>query len=418
MSHRLVLVAALIATAARAQDAGPSIAWLAPGAPCIAVGFVYEHVDAAGAPLAPDLARVLASVRTARAQAAAPRVAVSLHLDDAITAVAAACPRADADALAAFAAAFAAVPGSDDDVARAVAAAALACDDARHLLPGGELAAAMRAALSTEGPAPAGPSALLALSPAAVRELASAPRRTLAGIAGDDAPAVRALARSAERADLPPARRGASPAAAPASGLVDTVHRRVDQPFVAVAFAAADDVDRAALAVALAVARDRAARRWQLRGSELRAGTPFVDWSWLRGDRIVAFHRRGAAPVRLRPGEPAADAAAERDATAAELRELLADLRRPIDEREAAAARAQAAAELGCQLRADASDPATLALGLRQALLRRVRGIDGDAVVAVTPGAASAALAQLLDSQGCWQALMPTPSAALGWRPR
>jgi hypothetical protein len=252
-----------------------------------------------------------------------------------------------------------------------------------------------------------------------VRALAGAPRRTLAGVAGDERPELRVLARAAERTDLPSRLAfGQAGAGSVAAELVDTVHRRVDQPFVAAAFAVPMDLDRAALAVALAVARDRAARRWQLRGSELRAGTPFVDWSWLRGDALVAFHRRGLPPVRLRPGEPAADAAAERDATAAELRELLADLRRPVDDREIGGARTQVVAEVGCQLRADASDPATVALALRQALLRAVRGIDAGAVAAVTPAAATAALARVLDAPACWRALLPTPSVALGWRPR
>ncbi|MCA3007853.1 MAG: hypothetical protein INH34_05755 [Phycisphaerales bacterium] len=424
MSHRLavaavLITAGLVAVALPAQAAGPAVALPATSAPCVAIGFVHEHADAAGVALAPDLARVLAEARCARAKAAAPRVAVSLHVDDDVTAVAIAAPAADAAALADFAAAFAAVPGSDDELACAIAAAALACDDARHVLPGGELAAAARAALCPQALAPAGAASLLALTPTAVRALAGAPRRTLAGVAGDERPELRALARAAERTDLPSRLAfGQAGAGSVAAELVDTVHRRVDQPFVAAAFAVPMDLDRAALAVALAVARDRAARRWQLRGSELRAGTPFVDWSWLRGDALVAFHRRGLPPVRLRPGEPAADAAAERDATAAELRELLADLRRPVDEREIAGARTQVVAEVGCQLRADASDPATVALALRQALLRAVRGIDAGAVAAVTPAAATAALARVLDAPACWRALLPTPSVALGWRPR
>lgn len=429
MSHRVATVASLIAVVAiggvsvRAQDGGPAVTLPAPGAPCVAIGFLYEHVDADGAWLAPDIARALAAVRCARAQAAAPQLAVSVHVDDEVTAVAAAGKRADASALAGFAAAFASVPGGDDELARAIAAAALAMDDARHVLPGGELAAAARAALAPVGQVPAGPTALLALTPAALRQLAAAPRRTLTGCAGDAGIDVLELARSGQRVDLPS--RLAAASAAPAapvpaadSAIAAAVHRRVDQPFVAAAFAVPADLDRAALAVALTVARDRAARRWQLRGSELRAGTPFVDWSWLRGDRVVAFHRRGLAPIRVRPGEPAADVAAERDATAAELREFLDDLRRPVAETEVAAARAQAAAELGCQVRADASDPATVALGLRQALLRRVRGVDDGAIAAVAPAAATAALARLLAGPQCWQALLPTPSPSLGWRPR
>lgn len=417
MSHHLVIVAALIAAVGRAQDGAPAVVLPAPGSPCVAVGFLDAHTGGDGGSLAPDVARVLAAVRCARARAAAPQVAVSVHVDDQVTAVAVACRRADADALAVFLAAFTAVPGSDDEIALAIAAAALACDDDRHLLPGGELAAAARAALCPDGPAPIGSEALSALTPARMRDLAKSTRRALAGVAGDVPSAVRELAATDANA-LTVARRSDPAVAVGDDRIVGRVHRRVDQPFVAAAFAVPADLDRATLAVAVAVARDRAARRWQLRGSELRAGTPFVDWSWLRGDGIVTFHRRGVAPVRLRPGEPAADVAAERDATAGELRGLLADLRRPVEDRELLAARAQAAAELGCQLRPDGPDPAMVALCLRQALLRAARGCDAAHVAAVSTAAATTAIARLLEGPRRWSALLPTSSASLGWRPR
>ncbi|MFN9276282.1 MAG: hypothetical protein ACK6D2_11180, partial [Planctomycetota bacterium] len=122
----MIAVVAIGGVSVRAQDGGPAVTLPAPGAPCVAIGCLYEHVDADGAWLAPDIARALAAVRCARAQAAAPQLAVSVHVDDEVTAVAAAGKRADASALAGVAAAFPSVPGGDDERARAIAAAALA----------------------------------------------------------------------------------------------------------------------------------------------------------------------------------------------------------------------------------------------------------------------------------------------------
>lgn len=414
MPVRTAALAALILPAAVAQ--APAVDAPTQMPPCVAVGVLYAHADGP-TPLAADVAQVLAAVRLAAARNAAPAVAASLHVDADCACIVGAAPRADADALAAFVAALATLPGSDDELARAAAAAALALDDARHLLPGGAFAAAV-AGLAPVARPPLGPEALLQLSPATLRQLAGERPPRAVGESGQLPTAVRAALPAARGGVGLPAPAAAAAVAPPSTAIVDEVHRRIDQPFVAVAFAVPADLDRAALAAGLAVARERAAVRLPLRGTELRAGTPLVDWSWLHGDRVVRCHRRGASPVRMRPGEPFVDAAAERDATAAELRQLLAELQRPVEERELAPARRQLAAELGGQLRADAADPAAAALCLRQALLRNARGIDLAAVAAVTPEQATAALQRLTSAPSCWRALLPTPSAALGWRPR
>jgi len=70
-------------------------------------------------------------------------------------------------------------------------------------------------------------------------------------------------------------------------------HPRVDGPLVSLAFAVPAGIDRAALAVAIEVARGRAARALRLRGGEARARTPLVSWSWLAAEPLVVFYRRG-----------------------------------------------------------------------------------------------------------------------------
>lgn len=410
MPVRPALVAALIVAAAAAQSPA------AAAAPCPAVALLYEHVDAAGERLPPDVAYVLASVRLARGRAAAPKAQASLHVDDACACISAAAT--DPAQLAAFVAACDDLTGSDDELALASAAAALLADDERHFVPGGAHAAAARAALWPAAPAPAGAEALAALTPASLRALAAVARRTAAtGNRAVDAALTTALA-ARQRLDLPAAAAPAGPAAGAGDDLASEPHPRVDQPFVALAFAVPAELDRAALAVALAIARERAAALWPLRGSELRARTPYVAWSWLHDERVVTFHRRGLAPIAVRPGERCADAAGERDATVAEVRALLADLQRPFAAGEVATGRDRAAAELGLRSPVDAADPASAALALRQQVVRSRHGIDDAALAAVDAAAAMAALQRLLAAPRRWHALLPTPSPAKGWRPR
>jgi hypothetical protein len=418
MSVRHAAIAALIAVAVPAQTPSPTVALGDASSPCVAVGVLYDHVDGNGVRLPADVAAVLAAVRLRRALAQAPAAQGSLHVDEACTCLVAAAKAGEQAQLQAFVASLATVPGSDDDVALAAAAAALAVDDERFLLPGGAHAAAARAALWPAALPAAGSSALAELTPAGLRALAQPKRRTVAGVLGPAAPGLVADAAAQQRVDLPPASGRGEVAAGGGDAMASELHPRVDQPFVALAFAVPAAVDHAALAVALAVARQRAAAAFPLRGSELRAGTPPVAWSWLRDDAFVVFHRRGMAPIAVRPGERCADAATERDATAAELRALLVALQKPIADAECAAGRDHAMAELGLRLRADAADPATAALCLRQALVRARHGIDPAALERVDAAAASAALQSLFAGPRQWHALMPELSPAQGFRPR
>jgi len=412
MPVRPVFVAALIAAAADAQAPASASAT----SPCPAVALLYEHVDAAGERLPRDVADVLAAVRFARGKAAAPKAQASLHVDDACTCLSVAAR--DPAQLAAFVAACDDLSGSDDELALAAAAAALQADDERHLLPGGAHAAAARAALWPSAPQRAGAEALAALTPASLRALATVARYTAAtGNGAIDAALAHALA-TRQRLDLPMAINLAGPAPGAGDELVSELHPRVDQPFVALAFAVPADLDRAALAVALAIARERAAALWPLRGSELRARTPYVAWSWLHDERVVTVHRRGFAPIAVRPGERCADAAAECEATVAEVRALLAELQRPFAAGEMVAGRDRAAAELGLRLALDVADPASAALALRQQMVRYRHGIDAAALAAVDAAAATAALQRVLAAPRQWHALLPSPSPAKGWRPR
>ena len=90
------------------------------------------------------------------------------------------------------------------------------------------------------------------------------------------------------RAALPDqASGGARPAAhevhplRPPAGIEQHPHTRLDGPFAALAFAVGEGADLPALAVAVEVAKMRAARDLRLRGSEASARAPFVGWSWL-----------------------------------------------------------------------------------------------------------------------------------------
>jgi hypothetical protein len=200
----------------------------------------------------------------------------------------------------------------------------------------------------------------------------------------------------------------------------EEVHSRVDQPFVMAAFRVPLE-GLEAFAVGIEVAKERAARRFKLRGSEMRARTPVVAWSWLAGDSVVRFHRRGEEPRRLLPGEAAADAAAELAATTAELEAFLQDLRQNAPgAAEVSNACTHAVVELGLAEPTLAnSDPSVLAGRLRAAMLARRRGIEAAAIAAVTPAQVQQALQGTLDAKRAyWHALMPAPQAGMGWRHR
>jgi hypothetical protein len=185
------------------------------------------------------------------------------------------------------------------------------------------------------------------------------------------------------------------------------------------AFRAPDTSQLPAFAVAVEVARARAAKRFRFGGSELRAHAPFVAWSWPAGDSCVRFFRRGREPRHLIKGERfEADAAAEAAATWSELAAFLDDLRdRPPSADEVAQARQALLAELGLAVAADRPIPAAVLPGwLLVQLLATRRGIDAAAIAAVEPAAAHAVLTAAIESgKGCHHELLPLPLADRTW---
>lgn len=296
---------------------------------------------------------------------------------------------------------------ADDDLAAlALARAALAADDAEWLYPGPVLEGRARRALLTGGAARSVQGSavrLLALTPTRLRERAQAPvpvRGLVLGAVGDELRAeVAAVPTPAE----PPfaLRRAANvrDAAPPSDAVVQSAHARLDGPFAALAFAVAEDVGRAALAVGIEVARMRAARELPLRGPEVRARAPLVAWSWLEGEPLVQCCRRGANGA-----EPAA-AFAELDA-------LVEDLRsRPPTAAECDIASRTLRWELGLTPLPPGTDGAALPGRAVALLLADLRGVTEAAVAGVTPEAAHAALRAVLDPpRACRSALVPTAS--------
>jgi hypothetical protein len=173
-----------------------------------------------------------------------------------------------------------------------------------------------------------------------------------------------------------------------------------------------------AFALGIEVARART-RRLPLRFWQAMGRAPTVGWSWLYGDPVVVFCRRGADFVKLRPGERVeADMEAERDATIAELDSILQNLRQqPATARELAEARSALQLELALQpLPPGQSAAAANAGRLQVLLLGACRGIDKTALQAVTPERVHAVLTSVLDPAGaCWHGLMPVARSDVGW---
>lgn len=394
-----------------------------PGAAACAVGVLWDHGSGPGAAEVAPVRAALAQCRLAAARRHAPSVQVQVHLDPELLAIVGVVPAAAAGELPAFLRALLqpADGATDDDLALAVAHAALRVDDQHEVLPGGVLLRRARAALWPERPPWLGDSpTIAAVWPRRVRELLAMPARCVVAAAGNLPGELRPLLESLVPVG-PPAgshrRREGSPALAPA-GLVDAEHAFVDQPFVAAAFAVAPGSDELALAVATAAVQLRAAQRWQLRGTELRARAPFVVHEWLAGDDLVAFLRRGVDFVLLLPGERAADAAAERDATRREILELIQDLRStPLTAAEVERARSVRRTEIALAA-GPAGDPSVLAARLLAAMLAAERGFTADGIDAVTPAAAQQALARLLAAEPAWHSVSPRPVPGRGFRPR
>jgi hypothetical protein len=392
------------------------------GAEAVAIGIVWRN---AAAGLDPGTAAVLAECRLQHARERVANVAASAHADAELTSIVVVAPAKYAATAAAFVRALldAPVAFAEDTILVATARAARVADDQLHVVPGGMLTQwAVLHAVGDPATSPYGdPVLMLALTPARVRELLAQPVGAVGVVCG--------AADAAFAAELPRLYTGAAPSTVPAAPRTvhspppeapgTTVHSRVDQPFVVAAFAVSASP---ALAVGCELARDRAARRCKLRGSELRAGTPFVAWSWLTGDAVVRFFRRGESFTQLRRGEVApADAEAERAATAAELEALLADLRaRPPSGSELSNARTHLLAESGLAApTAGAGDAAMIGGRLRNTMLCRERGITAAAVEAVTASEVQQALAAALAPERAhWHALLPVPQADRGWRRR
>ena len=424
---------ALLFASQLAAQAGNDVMWSeVPGASATAVAVLWHHGLDDDEPKQVGACRVLAECRLERARAAVPAVAASgMQVCSDATIVFASGPSSASAHLAAFLAALLddTLPMEDDELALWIARAALAADTAEFLDPGPVLQTRLRlrlcrgtnAARPVAGSAPA----MAALTPAQVRQLLVVPVAIRLGVLGavpsDLRRAVEGLPASVAPARKP--ERPADAAAAVANAIEYETHTRVDSPFVAVGFRAPRSDQLPAFALGIEVARART-RRLPLRFGQAMGRAPIVGWSWLHGDPVVVFCRRGADFVQLRPGERVeADMETERDATIAELETILQNLRRePPTARELADALGALQLELALlppspdRQSAAAANGAALPGRLQVLLLGACRGIDRTALAAATPAAVHAVLASVLDPAGaCWHGLMPVARSDVGW---
>ncbi|MCU0865237.1 MAG: hypothetical protein MUC36_15750 [Planctomycetes bacterium] len=403
-----------------------------PGAGAVAVGVVFEHgVLGPGRAGPPGAAAVLANCRLLLARAAVPSLQNALvHVDDELHCIVGVLPADDPAAAIAFVEALFGDGAQlgDDQIVREVARLALAADDAAFLFPGDVLHARVRAQLLGRGLPRGDSQVLLALTATQVRELLRVPVDHALGGVGPTGPVVAALrAWPAPPPDpdgwsLPPAI-----AAVAGAGAGSEVHARVDAPLVVVAFPVAAAVHRPALAVGLEVLRARAMRvgsGFAPRGNEWMARAPLIAWSWLAGEQLVRFHRRGFDAVQLLRGEVlrgAVDAAAEGRATAAELDSLLAAARAtPPTAAEVATAQRTLLGEFGFEVAAERQvDAALLAPWTVVHLLGPRRGIEAAAIAAVdVDGVQRALAAVLVESAAARHTLLPAPAPNRVWKAR
>ncbi len=428
----------VLASPPSAQDV-PALLWHeVPAANATALAVLWQHGFDDDDPANCGAARVLAECRLERARATVPAIKTSgMQVGgDAAVVFAVATAGAWADAMAFVAALLDdSLPMADDQLALVIARTALAADDGEHLYAGLVLQSRARATLCrgtrlarpVAGSAPA----IAALSPARVRELLRTPVAVRVAGLGALPPALReAVARlplPATASPVPAAVRRAVAAAPAGQAIVFEPHPRCDAPFLAAAFLAPPRELLPAFAVGIEVARARAQQQWKARRFEVLARAPFVNWSWLHGDPVVVFCRRGVDGVKLLPGERAkADAAGEATATAAEIEGLLANLRRvPPAAAELAEAKRVLHLELSLLPTTPAGQAAFLGDGallpgrLQVLMLGRFRGIDATAVAAVTEAAVAAVLGEVLaPERACWCGLMPLPRSNVGWLPR
>jgi hypothetical protein len=319
---------------------------------------------------------------------------------------------------------------TDDFIALAVARAALAADDAEFVYPGDVLLTRARQhfgrGTSLARP-PAGiAKALAKLTPAEVRKAMGVEipvRMAVLGVV--DAAVINAIGSLAPKFATRVRGEFVCPAPSAQREMTEDRNDRADSPYVSVAFALPADVDRAALAVGVQVATNRAFRRWRMRGMEQQARAPFVAWSWLHADPLLLISRRGENPARLLPGErPQALVLDEVRATTAELRAFLADLRTvPPSEAELGPARAALRSRLGLpepgKNHAWASDPATLPGRLQVLLLAAHHGVDVARIDNADASEVHAAVKLVLQAEcSSWHALLPAQDNVLGYRRR
>ncbi len=346
--HRVVRVVGLIAVAwfvtdaaaaqqpAAATVAGPSWSFDAvPGAISTVIVVAWDHGYEDDVDGECGLAKVLADCRLAWARQAVPEATDTgvMVLGD-VTLAFASLP-AGSPQVPVFAAALLAPAAglTDDQVAVFLARAALGADDAAWLYPGLRIETQARAALFAGQPAgrPVAGRAedLQNCGVPRVRERLAAPVAVRGWLLGAPVaammPALPSLARTA---------RAAAVAAKPSTESLSSRHPRLDGPFVAAAFARPADVSWRDWAMALEVARLRAARQLRLRGGEALARAPLVGWSWRADEPLVLLQRRGFN------GDPP-------DAAQRELSGLLDELRTsPPTARELSSAAGGLAAEM------------------------------------------------------------------------
>lgn len=346
-------------------------------------------------PTCRGLARVLVGARLAAARAAVDAANTGAQVYGDLALAFGEVSPADAGA---FAAALLGDARSlpDAELEQVLARAALVADDAAWLYPGQVLETRLRAAL-LRGPAAAAPAGDAAALHAATVALVRTELGTALAMRGAwfGAPPASGSLPALPELPWPPA--VALPAATPGGPLTlpSEVHPRLDWPWVGVAFVVPDGLDRPTLALALEVARLRAARRLPWRGPEAAARAPVVGWAWRDGAPLVTFCRLGWR----------GDAAAAQ----AELAGLLADLRDqpPTAAELATAAQALAGETAGAPggLTSAGGDLVGRALAVE---LARHRGLAGVEWRNIPAAPVAAALAQVLvDERSAWLHLLP-----------
>lgn len=321
-------------------------------------------------------------------------------------------------------------PLHDDDLRLAIAHCALQADDAAFLYPGDVLAGRARARLGAgrgfAWPLRGEPQAVASIDPARVRARLAEATPAAVLVLGSAPTELRQALADLRCASLPPRRSSTTPGdVVPADGAkaeveaAMEVHERIDAPFVAAAFLAPPNVD-AAFVLGVQVARARAQKRFGALRSGVLAHAPFVAWSWLAGEPVVLFHRRGPDPSQRLPQEPPGrPAAAVAAAVRKELVGLLDDLCSvPPTAAELAAARAAVLVESGSEpMPARQATPAAMLPGRAMARLLAARRPAAVANLDTTDAAAvhTAMVANFRPERAGWHTLVPAARSDRAW---